>query len=77
MSEHGYVPYTRGCRCDVCRKAKAEYMSKRRQAAVAAREAGGPVGPLKHGTRYAYEERGCRCSPCSKAHAQSDKRIKR
>lgn len=33
MSErHGYGPYTRGCRCDVCRKAKADYMRKRRAA---------------------------------------------
>lgn len=27
---HGYGPYTSGCRCDVCRRAKADYMWKRR-----------------------------------------------
>lgn len=30
MSGHGYVPYTRGCRCDVCRAAKAAYSRARR-----------------------------------------------
>ena len=32
MTEHGYVAYTRGCRCDVCRAAKADYMRERRAA---------------------------------------------
>jgi hypothetical protein len=27
---HGYSAYTRGCRCDVCRAAKADYMRERR-----------------------------------------------
>lgn len=27
---HGYGPYTRGCRCVVCRQAKADYMRARR-----------------------------------------------
>ena len=31
--EHGYGPYTNGCRCDVCKKAKADYMRERRAAA--------------------------------------------
>ena len=30
--EHGYGPYTRGCRCDACRKAKADYMREARRA---------------------------------------------
>jgi hypothetical protein len=77
VTNHGYGAYASGCRCDVCRKAKAEYMSKRRKAAVAARKAGDPMGSVKHGTRYAYEERGCRCSSCSEAHSRSDKRVKR
>ena len=29
---HGYGAYTNGCRCDVCRAAKAEYMRERRAA---------------------------------------------
>ena len=33
MSDHDYSAYTHGCRCDVCRKAKADYMRERRAAA--------------------------------------------
>ena len=35
MTEHGYGPYTNGCRCEICRKAKADYMRARRAAARA------------------------------------------
>lgn len=48
MSEHGYNAYTSGCRCEVCRKAKADYMRGRRAAArkVAQRHTQGMgVGP--------------------------------
>lgn len=34
-SSHGYVAYTRGCRCGVCRRAKADYIRERRAAARA------------------------------------------
>jgi hypothetical protein len=27
---HGYVPYTHGCRCAVCKDAKARYVRDRR-----------------------------------------------
>jgi hypothetical protein len=27
---HGQSGYTKGCRCSICRKARAEYMRKRR-----------------------------------------------
>lgn len=33
MDAHGYGLYTHGCRCDVCRKAKADYMRERRATA--------------------------------------------
>lgn len=67
--EHGYGRYSRGCRCEVCRDAKAEYMRQRRLAAseVAAMQAGlgrlSRVSGITHG-RYGYEERGCRCEVC-------------
>lgn len=32
MTGHGYGAYTTGCRCEVCRKAKADYMRDRRAA---------------------------------------------
>lgn len=34
-AQHGYIAYTNGCRCEVCRKAKADYMRARRAAARA------------------------------------------
>ena len=30
MSEHGYNRYTHGCRCEVCREAKADYQREKR-----------------------------------------------
>lgn len=32
MTGHGYVPYTKGCRCEVCRAAKRAYVAERRKA---------------------------------------------
>jgi hypothetical protein len=80
---HGYNRYTDGCRCEVCREAKAGYMRRRRAAgrlaaqlhAVCERRPGRYVAPIKrHGTRYGYEEMGCRCDLCSAARAESDRR---
>lgn len=73
---HGYVRYTRGCRCEVCREAKNAYMRQRRAEArtEAQRHSVGRRGEpgsaryvadvRSHGTSYAYYERGCRCSAC-------------
>ena len=33
MNDHGYNAYANGCRCEVCRAAKADYMRERRAAA--------------------------------------------
>lgn len=84
---HGYVSYTRGCRCDVCRAAKAAYMSTRRAQGrsvsqdFAARYPTARLSTLpdgvSHGTRSAYDERGCRCPECSAARADSDARYAR
>lgn len=73
MSEsHGYVPYTHGCRCEICRRAKAAYVRNRRGAArVLANKVGNGlstdgrhvVAGITHG-RFGYEERGCRCDVC-------------
>ena len=69
---HGYGRYTGGCRCEVCRLAKADYMRERRASARAV--AGDKsVEQFSHGTRYGYEERGCRCSACLNARAVDDK----
>lgn len=82
MSGHGYSKYTSGCRCEVCRSAKAEYMRSRRAVRTApAREAivdeRGRVRMIAvgitHGTRSGYEEYACRCAPCSTAHRRWNK----
>lgn len=75
---HGYGGYTRGCRCDNCRTAKADYVRQRRDAARAlANRIGNGVSTsgrhyvsgITHG-RYGYEERGCRCDICLEARAE-------
>ena len=73
MSAHGYLLYTHGCRCEVCKAAKAAYMRSKRAAAKAA--ARGPLineqgrhvapGDFKHGTAHGYKDHACRCLDCS------------
>ena len=63
--EHGYAGYaTRGCRCEICKRGKADYMRERRAEARAKAQPGVAVAGVAHGTRVAYEEHGCRCQPC-------------
>lgn len=66
---HGYVGYTRGCRCDTCKAAKAAYIAGKRAAAAASARPGVAVSGVTHGTRFAYEERGCRCVWCCEHYA--------
>lgn len=56
MTEHGYVAYTKGCRCAVCREAARVYRRANRAGRLTA-------GTLNHGTRTAYDC-GCRCERC-------------
>lgn len=73
MADHGYSRYTTGCRCLVCRTAKADYMrGKRAQAAEARRAAqaagGAYVAPrITHGTLSGYRDSKCRCPDCVRA----------
>lgn len=69
---HGYSGYTRGCKCPVCRAAKASYMRTRRAAARARSTAHTRASGIRyvaqtesHGTRYAFDELGCRCASCT------------
>lgn len=70
---HGYGGYTRGCRCDVCRSAKAAYLRRRRNRAreLARRFTDGQgrhlATGITHGTAVGYDESGCRCQPCTSA----------
>lgn len=59
---HNYSSYTRGCRCDVCRRAKADYQRD----LVARRRANGTPDHV-HGTFNGYRNYGCRCDRCTEA----------
>lgn len=90
MSNHGYGAYTNGCRCEVCRAAKADYMRERRAAAhvLAQRYTethGSRRGPgavrfvasnVIHGSRYAYIEHGCRCFDCTDANTAAGRKYR-
>jgi hypothetical protein len=71
---HGYSPYTHGCRCQVCRDAKAAYMRDKRSRGhkvrrfVESRPGAGRnyVDGITHG--YAgYQDYSCRCEVCRAA----------
>jgi hypothetical protein len=65
--KHGRSAYNRGCRCEVCKAATAEY---RRAWRARLREGGTP--PPKHGvTGYALY--GCRCEVCRDAAATAQR----
>lgn len=81
MTEHGYVSYTRGCPCTICKRGKADYMARRRKearalaAAVFAATGTYYVADIaKHGTRYGFEEAACRCLECRFARAEAQHR---
>ena len=75
MSAHGYNPYTHGCRCEICRRAKADYMRQSRAEARKNRPEGRtPVPGIKHGYSGA-QNHACRCYVCSLAASQRDTRI--
>lgn len=73
MSDHGYGRYSHGCRCEVCRAAKAAYLRRRRAvaAALARKHTNGGWRHLAqgvtHGTAFVYKDAGCRCGPCTEA----------
>lgn len=76
MSDHGYVPYTRGCRCEVCRNAKSTYMRAKRRRARRVRESVGGrlfVEHIRHGTA-GYKDHSCRCEVCRAAKSAEDAR---
>ena len=61
-AEHGTQrEYQRGCRCQECRTANAEYKRADREAA---RAEGLPEGDERHGTLRGYDYYGCRCPDC-------------
>ncbi len=76
MSEHDYIRYTRGCRCDECRAAKAAYMREKRAHWARKRrlsEADGAgrhfVAGITHGYS-GYQDHSCRCEVCCASRAR-------
>lgn len=55
MKTHRYSAYTNGCRCEVCRAAKADYMRERRAAArvLAQKHTSAPTGKRPRSTACA------------------------
>ncbi len=76
VSVHGYAGYSNGCRCEICRDAKAAYMRERRSSAYLTATSE-PVPGVTHGTRSAYEESGCRCPECMATQAQCSRHPRR
>jgi hypothetical protein len=81
MAEHGTnASYGYGCRCDLCRDARAQYQRRRRERIDLAKgkpwTREDPVRPKKrperrHGTTHMYG-RGCRCNDCIEARSGYD-----
>lgn len=76
MAEHGYNAYANGCRCDVCRAAKADYMREKRATARALRAADDAVPYLHHGIS-GYQDSHCRCHVCRAAKSAAVRRESR
>lgn len=73
INTHGWVGYSRGCRCKVCRSSRAEDVRNRRAAAAARRIAAEAAGRvyvatgITHGTSSGYKNSSCRCPACVQA----------
>jgi hypothetical protein len=59
-AQHGRTRYSKGCRCDECRRANTEYKAALRKTKT----------PPKHG-KSGYMNYGCRCDICRKEHNES------
>lgn len=74
MGDHGYGRYSNGCRCVVCRSAKAAYMREKRAAAAKRRVLAESAGDryvavgIRHGLS-GYRDSSCRCDVCRVAEA--------
>lgn len=74
--QHGRnTTYTRGCRCDECRRAASDYQHGQRHLRYAARTfVGGrwiaPVPEVRHGSVDVYRNHGCRCVSCTRANRE-------
>ena len=77
MAEHGYGRYSNGCRCDVCRSAKTDYMRRKRITGRAKRRAAEADGHGRHfvpGITHGisgYQDHQCRCRTCLAAKSEA------
>lgn len=77
---HGYSSYAKGCRCQVCTDAKADYMRRRRNKCRRRRDlvnttgSGGRnyVDGITHGYS-GYQNHVCRCDECRAGRAEWDR----
>lgn len=76
---HGYSGYTNGCRCEVCREAKAAYIRGKRRRAALRRVLAERWGlfyvaqGIAHGIA-GYQDHQCRCEVCRLAKAEATER---
>jgi hypothetical protein len=88
VAEHGTRNrYQKGCRCETCKRANADYKAglqaankARTQAATEAYHASGGEGgipSLEHGKASTYLWLGCRCQQCKEAYREPNRRYKR
>ena len=74
--KHGLGGYTNNrCRCNICRKALADYQKAARTRRAEAFRAG-ELEPWRHGDNSTYVNWGCRCEPCRAAHADCLRRYR-
>lgn len=64
--KHGSTGYNKGCRCDVCKRAK-NFIAKRRRERLKGSE------PPEHGISQSYSVYGCRCDVCVDARSKRRK----
>jgi hypothetical protein len=68
-TKHGTkYAYSRGCRCEQCKVAKAQ--ARRRYNPPTGKPRGIPASPVEHGTTTKYKY-GCRCELCKAANTQA------
>jgi hypothetical protein len=63
---HGRSGYEGGCRCDICKDAKAAHSKVQ----LVKRIVNVPLADLKHGSYSTYQNYACRCVPCCAANTE-------
>jgi hypothetical protein len=64
--------YAAGCRCDLCRKANADWQFS----ACLRRAENLAYADVKHGSKDTYNNWMCRCTPCTTANAEHSRKTR-